>query len=41
MQIKEENKDLIDKLFTSIEQRVKDRQKSNKLSKCTRIRHQN
>ena len=41
MQTKEENKDLINKLFTSIEQRVKDREKSYKLSKCTRIRHQN
>ena len=40
MQTKE-NKNLIDKLFTSIEQRVKDREISNKLSKCTRIRHQN
>lgn len=39
--MQEENKNLIDKLFTSIEQRVKDREKSNKLSKCTRIRHQN
>lgn len=38
MQNKKENKDLIDKLFTSIEQRVKDREKSNKLSKSTRIR---
>ena len=39
--MKEEDKDLIDNLFMSIEQRVKDREKSNKLSKCTRIRHQN
>ena len=39
--MKEEDKDLIDNLFTSIEQRVKDREKSNELSKCTRIRYQN
>jgi hypothetical protein len=37
----EEDKDLIDNLFASIEQRVKDREKSNNLSKYTRIRHQN
>ena len=41
MDMKEENKNLIDKLFTSIEQRVKDSEKSNKLSKYARIRHQN
>ena len=35
------NKELIDKLFTSIEQRTKERKKSYKLSKRTRIRHQN
>ena len=40
MQTKE-NKNLIDKLFTTIEQRVKDREKSNKLSKYARIRYQN
>ena len=39
--MQEENKNLIDKLFTSIEQRVKDYEKSNKLSKHARIRHQN
>lgn len=39
--MQEENKNLIDKLFTSIEQRVKDYEKSNKLSKCIRIRYQN
>lgn len=36
-----ENKNLINGLFTSIDQRVKDREKSNKQSKCTRIRHKN
>ena len=41
MIIKEENKNLINKLFTSIEQRVKDHEKSNRLSKYARIRHKN
>ena len=39
--MKEEDKDLIDNLFSSIEQRVKDREKSNRLFKYTRIRHKN
>ena len=39
--MKEESKNLINELFASIEQRVKDREKSNKLSKCTRIRYKN
>ena len=38
---KEENKELIDKLFTNIEERTKEREKSYGLSKRTRIRHQN
>ena len=41
MKMKEENKNLIDELFTTIEQRVKASKKSNELSKYTRIRHQN
>ena len=39
--MQEENRNLIDKLFTSIEQRVKDRMKSRRLSKYARIRHKN
>ena len=38
---KEENKELIDKLFTSVEERAKEREKSHKLSKRTRIRDKN
>lgn len=40
--MKEENKDIIDKLFSSIEKRVKDHhEESYNLSKGSRIRHQN
>ena len=35
-----ESKEIINKLFTSIEERTKEREKSYKLSKRTRIRHQ-
>ena len=36
-----ENRELIDKLLTSVEERAKEREKSRKLSKRIRIRHQN
>ena len=39
--MKEENKDLIDKLFDGIEEEVIARKIARKLSKCTRIRLQN
>ena len=36
-----ENKMLIEKLFDSMERKIKNRELSDKLSKCARLRHKN